>query len=51
MPSSIKRSSEPTIEEKFVAKEQAFARNPEILKTSHRIVLGKLLRGSFRSRS
>lgn len=40
MPSSLKRRTEATIEEKFVAKEHAFARKPDILKTKHRIVLG-----------
>ena len=36
----MKRATEPTVQDKFRAKEAAFALNPEILKTKHSVVLG-----------
>jgi modification methylase len=40
MQSGSQRSTEPTIEEKFRAKAEALANSPEILNTTHQVILG-----------
>src|SRR2546428_327103 len=40
MPTVFSRATEPTVDEKFEAKREAFARKPEILRTRHQVVLG-----------
>jgi DNA modification methylase len=40
MPAPLRSTAEPTVAEKFLARDQALAQNPAILRTKHRVVLG-----------
>ncbi len=40
MPAPLKAPTEPSVEAKFLARDQALAQNPSILRTAHRVILG-----------